>query len=340
MQRKKSIVNVSRAVEKLRTHPLVEEVTPQTHIIKGGWANGFVFFPDPVSNRCVIIDPGTDKELEGAYRRVYVNAVQSEISKAGIEQDLHRILNNGIHRRKLLRSIRHAMKDAKPDNEVDVFLKRAKDLSALIRECGLCVQAILATHHHIDHLGVGKHLAKVLGVECYLPNPNIFETDALRGLYPQASPTDNCRRIDLGKGLYGLHVLDISGHTEMVAFLLPDGNLIVGDLLGSEGMWRNSVLYMENVIAHVTSLHLIYMLARSYERILLGHGSRYVLSREEGVGLVDLNMQLVDAARTASRMHHNPIAAAEEYLKPSGQVGPEYLGHALVTARHIEAYSD
>ncbi|MDO8554555.1 MAG: MBL fold metallo-hydrolase [Candidatus Micrarchaeota archaeon] len=339
MQRITAAVNC-KAVEKLRTHPLVEPVTNNTFIIKGGWANGFIFLPDAADNKCVIIDPGTSEKLEGLYRKRYISAILGVVEKEGIE--IEAILQVKEERRVFLRRVVSELNygHGEGDEIRKIFLERSSELLKLIKECGLDVTMVLATHHHIDHLGIGHDLANKLGIRCYLPKPDIFETDKLRDLYPIAHISGNYERIDLGTGPYNIKVWDISGHTNMVSFLLPDGSLIVGDLVCSKGMWDCSVLYMEDVRRHLTSLHVIGGLLASYNRILLSHGTKYILAKKETLELVKINLERVEAARAIAQQIEDNVTAAETYLGlDNGHVASiEHLGHALVTARHIGEY--
>lgn len=327
------ISGVSSSVERLKAHPLVETITQQTHIVRGGWANGFIFVPDVKSNKCVIIDPGTSNELEGRYRAKYSEAVRGVVENV----DLRKVLQSKHERMELLRIIGTEMNHAVDRNGIGpLFLERATVLANLVVDCGLDVTMVLATHHHIDHLGSGHELATRLGVKCYLPNPHIFETDKLRDLYPVEQRVGMYSGLEFGAGPYGIKIWNLGGHTEMVGFLLPDGNLIVGDLIGTKGMWDCSVLYMEDIRRHVASLYMVGALG--YERMLLSHGTRYVLTRPEALELVRVNERCVNEAIGAAKRNEDDVAAAESYLKPNGDVGVGYIGHALVTARHIGAY--
>lgn len=322
-------------VEKLRVHPLVETVTRNTYIVNGGWAKGFIFVPDVERNECVIIDPGTSRKLEDRYKAAYARAVRGVAERDSV--DLAKVLQSKTDRMTILRKMRTEISHtADNDGVCDLFLERSSVLARLVDECGLKVMAVLATHHHIDHLGTGYDLATKLGVRCYLPNPCIFETDKLRDLYPAEQRPDMYMMLDAGSGPYDIKVWNFNGHTEMVGFMLPDGNLVVGDLVGTKGMWSCSVLYMENIQGHLASLRTVGALR--YERMLLGHGTKYVLTRSEALELIRVNNTCVEEAIDAARKNIDNIAAAEAYLKPNGDIRIEYIGRVLVTAEHIGAY--
>ncbi|MFH1520304.1 MAG: hypothetical protein ABID61_01535 [Candidatus Micrarchaeota archaeon] len=324
----------TNVVDRLVTHPLIEPITGNTYRIKGGWANGFVFVPDVRENKCVIIDPGTSKTLEKGYKEMYGAAVRRVVEQEKI--DLMAALQDKTQRMALLHRIRAGIGRDIGNGFGDLFLERSVVLQTLVRDCELEVMMVVATHHHIDHLGVGHDLATRLGVECYLPNPRIFETDVLRGFYPGEPQHNKYRRLGTGEWQYGILITDISGHTEMVGFLLPDKTLVVGDLVCSERMWNCSVLYVEDIYRHLGSLEVVRRLR--YEKMLLGHGNRTILPSLEALQLVERNIRRVENAMKVANRDRDDVVAAETYLKPGRGVDLRYIGHALITADHIGAY--
>lgn len=326
------------AVEKLRLHPLIEPVTGNTFIIKGGWANGFVFVPRPKERKCVIIDPGTCKSMERSYQDRFVTVFRSVVKGLSDRNE-----KNGArqhNKSELLSDALKAFSDIRSvstDSMADSFLERMSIILSIVKETGVSVDAVLATHHHIDHLGVGQSLAVELGVKCFLPEPEILADNGEKTVaYPIRQKPGEFENLDVGPGPHGIRVLDIGGHTKMFGFLLPDGSFIIGDLVGSDGMWTHSVLYMEDTGKHLRSLHMAKAL--TYDRMLLSHGTAHILAREDAVELVELNIRKVNLAMLAARKNESVLAAAADYLKSAGG-DADNIGNLLITARHIGAYN-
>jgi hypothetical protein len=180
----------------------------------------------------------------------------------------------------------------------------------------------------------------------FLPDPDIFERpDRRRGDYSISHGVGDYQRLAADSAVVketGITLVDGGGHTKMTTFLLPDGTLIVGDLVAPANMWQVSVMYMEDAAEHVRSLERI--LALPYERLALSHGTRYLLDKEEGDWLIRLNIEQVRAAMDAARKNEDDVGAADEYLQQQarratgGAVPFRYLFWGLVTSQYIAAY--
>lgn len=229
------------------------------------------------------------------------------------------------------------------EDPIRCILERATQLAKLIGESGLVIEAILATHHHIDHLGVSGRLRDELVVDraVMTPNPHILlREDKRRGDCLVEYCSGNYKAIADSLellGRLGIEVFDISGHTEMVGFLLPDRTLIVGDLIAPRRMWEVSLLYMEDIAAHVRSLDRITRVGFDY--LVLSHGTQYLLSGGEGRELIELNKIKVNAAIAAARATKDDIEAADLFLRPrDDRVPVEYVWWGIITAGDVAAY--
>ncbi len=325
--------------KRLQANPLLERITDRTYVINGGWARGFVFLPDPEKPDCVIIDPGTGKEVEGKFNRKIAGIVTAEI--AAESRELSSILRERESRSQFLMRLVRAIEEGMPQKNGDlsgVFLGRVSQIGSILKETGLLVRAIYATHHHIDHVGVSVPLAQSIETQpnVFLPDPLIFDQKR-RGELPIQTPADGYKTIKLGTDDFGIRTFDISGHTKMVGFLLPDGCLIIGDLVVTTNMWKTSVLYAENVIEHLESLRRIVGL--HYERMLLSHGRGFNQLKAGADRLVRANIQAVEKARRAVRENNGLIRSAEAYLGiDNREMNIEDLRHVLTTCLSIGAY--
>src|SRR3989338_449399 len=325
--------------KRLQANPLLERITDRTYVINGGWARGFVFLPDPEKPDCIIIDPGTGKEVEGKFNRKIAGIVTAEI--AAESRELSSILRERESRSQFLMRLVRAIEEGMPQKNGDlsgVFLGRVSQIGSIVKETGLLVRAIYATHHHIDHVGVSVPLAQSIETQphVFLPDPLIFDQKR-RGELPIQTPSDGYKTIKPGTDDFGIQTVDISGHTTMVGFLLPDGCLIIGDLVVTTNMWKTSVLYAENVTEHLKALQRI--LNIQYERMLLSHGKRFNLLKDDSDTLVRANIQAVEKARRAATENDDIVRAAEEYLGiTNGHIGIDDLRHLLTTSLNIGAY--
>ncbi|MBS3068372.1 MBL fold metallo-hydrolase [Candidatus Micrarchaeota archaeon] len=325
-------------VLRLRQHPLIDRITDHTYAVKGGWARTFVFLPDPRDKRCIIIDPGVSNSIEAAYRGSITRrlALLNDMLRGNGEIEA---LQERAKRLEFLRRLRTDLElvDWKAADDRELFLERAAQLASVVEETGLTVDLIIATHHHIDHLGIGAALRDRLGVQekVLIPDPGIFNRDKRRGDYQIENTPEMYAQLDRRSESMGFSVIDISGHTTMVGFLLLDGTLIVGDLIGTENMWKRTVMYMEDAERHLRSL--LTALGTDFRRIVLSHGKDYNLNVVKSRALLKVNIDRVFAARRAA-MRNDPIEAAEEYLGIDGKVGIADIGYTLLTAQHIGAY--
>ncbi len=333
---------ICSAVSALRQHPLVDRITDHTYAITGGWARAFLFVPQLDQPRCIVIDPGVSNSLEQRFNRMQMERFRHAAHEI-VRGDIETLMAEMQHRHTriaLLNRLVAAMKtNHKVSDGVDEFLDRSRQIAGLIAQTDLKVDAIYATHHHIDHLGVGLDLRNRLGIDerVFLPNPNILVTDRRKSDYPLASSVDDCQTIRWHGDNFGMVIINISGHTHMIGFLLPDGTLIVGDLVGTRNMWNACVMYMEDAQQHLTSL--LRILGTPFERVVLSHGTEYVLEKRDADVLIKLNIARVLAARRAISENKGVVEAAEAYLKPAdGEIDNAYLIRVMTTAFNIEGY--
>ena len=345
----RAVVTFSEPVTRLRKNPLIETITDNTHILKGGWANGLIFVPDPSMNKCVIIDPGISKDLERQFRAGYVRRIRaalSEVLNAGDTGTMLRIVSEKLSvtgtRLQLLRDLNKHMDshDIVREPHDGIFAERVAQITGLIERTGLEVDAILATHHHIDHFGSAAILRDRLGVKekILMPDPGIFEglSTSRRGDLWVVNQASNSQPVG-GIEKFGIRAVDISGHTTMLGFLFPDNVLLVGDLVATENLWEHTVMYIEDVLRHSESL--MRVLETPFQTMVLSHGTSYVVPHEQSMDLVRVNLDRVSAVRGIAWQYAHPIEAADVYLQSMKQeLSPNYLGWVLVTAMSIGNY--
>ena len=321
-----SSIRVARA----HIPPLVEPITDRTYVINGSWARTFVFRLDPTRAECIIIDPGISEDVELAYKRRYSEMLRKAIADTGVPHEQIKLeLKNNELMVGFLRQIKQILGGMDPDEEFatskETMHTRVADIERIVRENDWQVLAIFATHHHIDHLGVGNILRLQLGLKemVLLPDPNILSRAVLRRgdwNYRALDPNGTFQRIDMDRGFvkeFGIEVIDVSGHTSMVAFKLPDGTVIGGDLVTPIRMWNSSIAYLEDVPLHLASLERLRGLR--FQRLLLSHGSSFNLDFETAQLLTVKNIERVREASAALDIcHGDVVAAAVHYLTIRG----------------------
>ena len=341
--------NFCEPVSRLRKHSLVEPITDNTYVIKDGWATGLIFVLDPRSNKCVIVDPSVTKKIEREFRAGYVRRIWEAIEEVLRTTDINAIsgiinerLSTTEARRQLLRDLDGYITehDIIRDPHDGIFIERVAQIAELIASTGLEVEAILATHHHIDHFGCARILRDTLGIRerVMMPDPTIFKrlSTSRRGDLWVVDQEANSQTL-VGIERFRIKTVDISGHTLMTGLLFPDGILLVGDLVATENLWARGVPYIEDVSRHLGSL--MRVSGTGFEKMVLSHGTAYIISHEPSMDLLRLNLERVNAIRGFAWQNAYSIDAADAYLQSIRQnLSPEYLGLALVIAMSIGNY--
>ncbi len=95
---------------------------------------------------------------------------------------------------------------------------------------GIRLQAILVTHHHVDHVGGARELARRFGIPCHGPDdPRIEAVD---------HPADDGDSVAITALGLAFDVLAIPGHTRTHIAFHGHGHLFCGDTLFSLGCGR------------------------------------------------------------------------------------------------------
>ncbi|MFH1785466.1 MAG: MBL fold metallo-hydrolase [Candidatus Micrarchaeota archaeon] len=352
MRRAATTRTFSDQITRLRQHPLVEPITDHTYAVSGGWARTFIFIPNLQGKRGILIDPSVSDQVERAYKTDYAGRFRRAIAELGLQQPngaLRRIMQTTPERIVLLRDLKGKTNafewafDMSSEEHARLGLERIETLAGLIDDSGLVVDAVCATHHHIDHLGVGSQLRRLLNVKEHIPipEPAVFKrTNRRRGDFLVESNSDGFQRLGDSQIIhdYGICIVEIDGHTKMSGYLLPDGTLIVGDLVTSANMWKRSVLYMENVSQHLDSLRRLSRI--QFERLALGHGQFYVLEPDTAVVWIEENVRNVMMAMDIVMDSLDSVEAADRYLQAKGAPTTrfEYLAWAVISAYNLSDY--
>lgn len=161
-------------------------------------------------------------------------------------------------------------------------------IAAFLRQEGVALRVLTATHGHFDHIGALTRLAGE-GITVWLPNEDedLFQNPALiggglfstfsehdPGLFHRQYRNGDCIELDE----ISLTALHTPGHTKGSYCLLGDGMLFSGDTLFS-GSYGRTDLYDGNGAELFASLQKLASLSGEWN-VLPGHGPETTLSVE------------------------------------------------------------
>jgi len=179
----------------------------------------------------------------------------------------------------------------------------------------LDLRAILATHHHADHVGGVPELVAATGATVFGPGREPMPVDALR-----LAGGDRARLPELG---LEFEVLDVPGHTAGHIAFYGHGALFCGDTLFSAGCGRLFEGTPEQMLASLEAL------ARLPDQTRVFCGHEYTLANLRFAGTVETgNSDIADYVHKAAALR-----ASGQPTLPS-TVGLEKRVNPFLRSRH------
>ncbi|GEM_PF-5277780 len=321
-------------------------ITDRTIVFPKGYGQTFIHLLD--GNRVIIIDPGvTRKFMMQYYFTSLIQTIGPLISEVVGNKSLEDFLKSKSNRLKLIdrlvKSDAMRFKDARTTEEsVLSFQERAIQLSEFIRSNGLELVAILLTHHHIDHLGAAMPLSLMFDppVPAVVSAPHFIQDNLLLiGTFPLSYPSNGFQYTGYPDFSLpeGIEIVDVSGHTNMIGILLPDGCFIVGDALASESAWKKTVIYLEDSSQHLASLDRLKTVPFSH--LLLNHSSIPSFQGEDATSLIEFNRsRVLELKRLLRGKSGNALELADEMTQNNGNPLTR-LEQMIVIAQALNGYS-
>ncbi len=158
-------------------------------------------------------------------------------------------------------------------------------LLQFLQEKGLCLEAVLLTHGHFDHVGAAEALAKHTGCEIWMhPGDQGYGAEYLQ-MFPLLGSRLPLQPLEAGDGLQiaglNMKILETPGHTRGSVCICIGDAMFSGDTLFSGSIGRTD-LAGGDIRAMQKSLDFLKALDQNYT-VYPGHGPKTSLDREKRV---------------------------------------------------------